>query len=149
MNQVVQGVIESLHNQAIEAEVELAINSQVTSPFYLDISDLYMICTNLVSNAIKYNKRGGRVDVALFQKPDQLEVRVTDTGLGISDEEKKLLFKDFSRIKNEKTRHILGSGLGLSIIKKLVHYYKGDIRVESIPDVGTTFTITLHQTHKA
>ena len=68
---------------------------------------------------------------------------VSDTGIGMTDEEVGKLFKDFVRIKNEKTRGILGSGLGLSTARKLARLYGGDVTVASTPDVGTTFTVTL------
>ena len=70
---------------------------------------------------------------------------VTDTGIGMTPEETERLFGEFVRIRNEKTRDILGSGLGLSIVKKLVTLYGGETVVKSEPDVGTTFTVTLHE----
>ncbi len=67
----------------------------------------------------------------------------SDTGIGINEADKENLFSEFVRIKNEKTRNISGSGLGLSIVKKVVELYHGTISVDSIPDVGTTFTVRL------
>jgi len=61
----------------------------------------------------------------------------------MTEEDQEKLFQEFVRIKNVKTKNITGSGLGLSIIKKLVDLYAGDIKVTSKPDVGTTFTVTL------
>jgi signal transduction histidine kinase len=69
---------------------------------------------------------------------------VSDTGIGMTAEECGRLFSDFVRIKNEKTRNILGSGLGLSIVKKLAVLYGGDATVKSEPDKGSMFTVTLH-----
>jgi len=74
---------------------------------------------------------------------------VEDTGIGMTPEDTQRLFSDFSRIKNEKTRHILGSGLGLSTLKKLVMLYEGEISVQSQPDVGSAFTATLRDKSKA
>jgi signal transduction histidine kinase len=68
---------------------------------------------------------------------------VKDTGIGMSKEETAKLFGEFVRIKNAKTRNILGSGLGLSILRKLATLYGGDVTVASQPDVGTTFTVHL------
>jgi signal transduction histidine kinase len=71
-------------------------------------------------------------------------MRVEDTGIGMTEEETALLFQEFVRIKNEKTKLITGSGLGLSIVKKLVEgNYQGTISVASVPDKGTTFTVIL------
>jgi signal transduction histidine kinase len=69
--------------------------------------------------------------------------KVKDTGIGISEENKEKLFKEFSRIKNEQTRDITGSGLGLSITKRMVEQYHGHIEVESTPESGSTFTVTI------
>jgi signal transduction histidine kinase len=74
-----------------------------------------------------------------------VEIAVADTGIGMSPEEVSRLFGEFVRIKNERTANILGSGLGLSIVKKLVALYGGEVRVRSEPDVGTTFTVSLRK----
>ena len=68
---------------------------------------------------------------------------ISDTGIGITKNDTENLFTEFVRIKNEKTRNISGSGLGLSIVKKVVELYHGTIDVESTPDVGTVFTVRL------
>jgi len=70
-------------------------------------------------------------------------IKVADTGIGMSRQEQQRLFGEFVRIKNAKTRNILGSGLGLSIVRKIALMYRGDASVESEPDVGTTFTVRL------
>jgi signal transduction histidine kinase len=69
---------------------------------------------------------------------------VSDTGIGMSAAEVARLFKEFVRIKNEKTRAILGSGLGLSTVRKIAQLYGGDARVRSVPDQGSTFEVDLH-----
>ncbi len=74
-----------------------------------------------------------------------IRVRVCDTGIGLSEEEAGRLFGDFVRIKNAQTRNILGSGLGLSIVRKLALAYGGKAAVESKPDVGSAFTVTLNR----
>ena len=98
---------------------------------------------NLVSNAVKYNRDNGRVEVILKNETDGITITVSDTGIGMSQEDTARLFEDFVRIKNEQTRNILGSGLGLSIVKKLAHLYNGDVSVTSTPNEGTTFVVTL------
>ncbi len=70
-------------------------------------------------------------------------IEVADTGIGMSEEESAKLFKEFVRIKNEKTKDILGSGLGLSTLKKLAALYRGDITARSVPGEGSTFTMML------
>jgi signal transduction histidine kinase len=84
------------------------------------------------------------VFVTIRQDNSTLKIKVEDTGIGMTEEETKLLFQEFVRIKNEKTKMITGSGLGLSIVKKLVEgNYQGEITVKSVPDKGTTFTVEL------
>ena len=77
-----------------------------------------------------------------------IRIVCTDTGIGMTADETKRLFSEFSRIKNEKTRSIPGSGLGLSIVKKIATLYHGTIAVSSIPDEGTTFTVELEDTQQ-
>jgi signal transduction histidine kinase len=96
-----------------------------------------------VSNAVKYNKDNGRVDVMLSRDDGTITIEVKDTGIGMTKEEATKLFNDFVRIKNASTSGILGSGLGLSIVKKLALLYEGNAKVDSEPDVGSTFTVTL------
>lgn len=71
------------------------------------------------------------------------KIVVVDTGIGMEPEECKRIFHDFVRIKNEKTTRILGSGLGLSTVKKIATMYEGDATVASEPEKGSTFTVTL------
>ena len=97
---------------------------------------------NLVSNAIKYTP-SGEVIVWLKQIDESAIVVVSDTGIGIPKSAQPQLFAEFFRAKNAKSVESAGTGLGLSIVKDLVDRYNGDIKVESIEDKGTTFTLTL------
>lgn len=108
-----------------------------------DRSEIECILNNLLSNAVKYNRDGGRVEVEVGGEAGRVRIRVADTGIGMTAEEIALLFREFSRVKNPKTRHILGSGLGLSIVRKLAELYDGTVTVDSQPDVGSTFTVVL------
>jgi signal transduction histidine kinase len=113
--------------------------------FWADEGELEIMMNNLVSNAVKYNKDNGTVDITVKPNQDNVTISVADTGIGLSPDEKEKLFEDFVRIKNKKTKNILGSGLGLSTVKKLVKLYDGSIDVESEPDKGSTFTIVLYE----
>lgn len=139
---------QAVENMKAEAErrgilIEMDVPPGMT--LLADRTEIEMIFNNLVSNAVKYNRDNGRVTVKASMSGDQLTIQVSDTGIGMTEEECQRLFKDFSRIKNEKTRNILGSGLGLSTLKKLTALYQGDVTVASKPDVGSTFTVTLHK----
>jgi signal transduction histidine kinase len=108
-----------------------------------DPSELGIILNNLISNAVKYNRDGGSITVRLQDLPDQVVIAVSDTGIGMSEEELGKLFQEFTRIRNAKTKDILCSGLGLTILQKLTSLYGGTVTVESTPDVGSTFTVNL------
>jgi signal transduction histidine kinase len=105
---------------------------------------LKLVLNNLITNAVKYNRDSGKVRITLKKENDLVKISVSDTGIGMSSEESAKLFKEFVRIKNEKTRHIDGSGLGLSIVKKIATIYNGDVNVTSQPNVGSTFNVRLH-----
>jgi signal transduction histidine kinase len=134
-------------HQSLAAEKRVTLACAATGPVLLnaDAGELEIIFNNLVSNAIKYNKDGGSVTVELGQDPETVTIAVRDTGIGMSSEEMGRLFGEFSRIKNEKTRNILGSGLGLSILRRLAALYGGTVKVHSSPGEGSTFTVTLRK----
>jgi two-component system, sensor histidine kinase and response regulator len=123
--------------------VTVELHSSDSVPINGDSSELEIMFNNLISNSIKYNEDNGRVDITLTQNDDAVKIAIADTGIGMKPEEKERLFGEFVRFKNEKTKNIEGSGLGLSILQKLVSLYDGEISVESEFGTGTTFNITL------
>ncbi len=102
-----------------------------------------IIFNNLLSNAVKYNKNDGHVSLEIIKLEEKITIIVKDTGIGMNEEETNMLFKEFVRIKNEKTKNIAGSGLGLSIVRKIAELYKGSISVVSVPDQGSIFEVNL------
>jgi two-component system, sensor histidine kinase and response regulator len=108
-----------------------------------DANELEIVLNNLVSNAVKYNRDGGSVRVAVRRGPDGVEISVADTGIGLTPEEAAKLFTEFVRIKNEDTIKVIGSGLGLSTVRKLAQLYGGDASVQSTKGEGSVFTVTL------
>ena len=109
-----------------------------------DPGEVEIVLNNLISNAVKYNRDGGDVKVRLSRKGGAAVITVSDTGIGLTAEEAGKLFNEFTRIKNEQTVKILGSGLGLSTVRKIANMYDGEAKVTSEPGVGSTFTVTLH-----
>ena len=101
------------------------------------------VLTNLLSNAINYSPDGGTVTVSALSHGEYLEVRVSDTGIGIAQEEIPRIFDKFYRVKHPDTRKVVGSGLGLSIVKGILEAHRGSVEVESEPGVGTTFRVLL------
>ncbi len=108
-----------------------------------DADEIGIVLDNLLSNAVKYNRKGGRVDVTVARGGRGASLSVADTGIGLDAEEQARLFGEFVRIRNERTKGIPGSGLGLSIVKKLALLYDGDVAVSGAPGEGSTFTVVL------
>jgi PAS domain S-box-containing protein len=99
--------------------------------------------TNLISNAVKFTPGKGFIEVLLKPETEHLLIQVSDNGIGIAPDDLTRIFDRFYRVKNEKTRKIVGTGLGLPIVKKIVEAHLGYIQVESQPDRGTTFKIRI------
>jgi signal transduction histidine kinase/FixJ family two-component response regulator len=99
------------------------------------------VIANLITNAIRYTPEGGKIVVAAGQEGDYVRISVSDNGLGIAPEDVGRIFNRFYRVKNEKTRQIIGTGLGLPIVKSIVEAHHGRIQVDSQVDVGSTFTV--------
>lgn len=142
---VAQAAIDGVAINARERGITVRLEARGDLTFTADRSEMEIVLNNLVSNAVKYNRDDGTVNVVVAGTDDELSVVVRDTGIGMTSEEAARLFRDFSRIRNDKTRDIPGSGLGLSIVKKIAELYRGCVHVESEPDVGSTFTVVLNR----
>lgn len=141
---VARAAIEAVQADADGRGIFVTLLAPESLALTADRGELDIILNNLVSNAVKYNRDRGSVSVRLTeQDADTLVVAVQDTGIGLSKDEAAKLFGEFVRIKNQKTRTIPGSGLGLSIVKRLAELYGGGVSVLSTPDVGSTFTVVL------
>ena len=123
----------------------IVINTHYNAPVMMvaDIEEIQMILNNLISNAVKYNKDDGTVDISISDANGKISIEVKDSGIGLSQEESAKLFKDFARIKKSETRNIAGSGLGLSTISKVAQLYDGNITLKSKPGEGSTFRAEL------
>lgn len=143
LSELASDAIVTVQPYAIQMDVTINLNVLSNVVIMADPGDIEIIFNNLISNAIKYNKRGGKADITIDSIENDAIVTFSDTGIGITKDDVENLFTEFVRIKNEKTRNISGSGLGLSIVKKVVGLYHGTINVESIPDQGTVFTVRL------
>ena len=135
--------IETFQPEAEGRGIGIGLDAPAALAMRADRSEIDIILNNHVSNAVKYNRDGGRVTVALERRDGGAVLRVADTGIGMTPAEQARLFEEFFRVRNEKTSHVAGSGLGLSTVRKLVLLYGGTIEVDSRPDQGTTFTVTL------
>lgn len=128
---------------AKEREIEMVLECDEDAIIKADRGEMEIIMNNLVSNAVKYNRDKGTVTVTIQRRQNRILWTVTDTGIGMSQTDAEKVFEEFYRAKNIHTRNILGSGLGLSVVKKIVTLYQGDITVESKENVGSTFKIII------
>jgi two-component system sensor histidine kinase/response regulator len=141
--EVAKGAIVTVQPYAIQMEVTINLDVRSDSVIMADPEDMEIIFNNLISNAVKYNKFGGRADIIIDSSDNEVFLIFTDTGIGISEADRENLFREFMRIKNERTKNISGSGLGLSIVRKVIELYHGMIKVDSTPELGTVFTVRL------
>ena len=128
----------------------LMVTTQLLHPYiYADIPHLTEVCTNLVSNAVKYTGAGGTICCDVTQKPGKKEgwcdtvVTVADNGIGMSQEFQKHIFEPFERERTSTVSKVEGSGIGMGIVKKLVGLMGGTVAVESKIGVGSKFTVTI------
>ncbi len=143
VREAAERAIELIENQARARGITVTLECAPSLHMKGDRAELDMILNNLISNAVKYNRENGTVDVRLTEGDGETRIAVADTGIGMTDKEREKLFDEFVRIKNEKTVNVLGSGLGLSIVKRLAELNNGHVEVASEPDVGTTFTVIM------
>ena len=142
--------IAMFRNQADSKGQTLTATTQLPYPYiYADIPHLTEVCTNLVSNAVKYTGAGGTIRCGVTQKPGEKEgwcdtvVTVADNGIGMSQEFQKHIFEPFERERTSTVSKVEGSGIGMGIVKKLVGLMGGTVEVESKIGVGSTFTVTI------
>lgn len=142
--------IAMFRNQADSKGQTLTVTAQLPYPYiYADIPHLTEVCTNLVSNAVKYTGAGGTIRCGITQKPGEKEgwcdtvVTVADNGIGMSQEFQKHIFEPFERERTSTVSKVEGSGIGMGIVKKLVGLMGGTVEVESKIGVGSTFTVTI------
>jgi signal transduction histidine kinase len=140
---IVRECMDALRPQAEAKNVTMELSGASDLQMVAVRAEIEIVLNNLLTNAIKYNRDGGQVHVALGRHDDAFEIAVKDTGFGLAPEDAAKLFNDFVRIKNAKTRGIEGSGLGLATVKRIAGLYHGDAAVSSVPDQGSTFTVTL------
>lgn len=142
--------IAMFRNQADSKGQTLTATTQLPYPYiYADIPHLTEVCTNLVSNAVKYTGAGGTIRCGVTQKPGEKEgwcdtvITVADNGIGMSQEFQKHIFEPFERERTSTVSKVEGSGIGMGIVKKLVGLMGGTVEVESKIGVGSTFTVTI------
>ena len=141
VNELIESVFKRLLPIAKNAKVDLIFESVRQVSAELDEVKFSLALTNLIENGIKYNHEEGYVKVVLDADYQNFTITVSDTGIGIPEEDQKSIFERFYRVDKSHSREIGGTGLGLSICKSAILLHKGTISVESQEDIGTTFTV--------
>ena len=126
------------HSIALGQEVDPRLGE-----FQADERKFKQILLNLLSNAVKFTPDGGRVDVCAKRDTTNVEIAVRDTGVGIAPDDQGALFEEFKQVGRDYTRKAEGTGLGLALTKRFVELHGGEIRVDSAPGKGSTFTVLL------
>ena len=142
--------IAMFRNQADSKGQTLTVTTHLLNPYvYADVPHLTEVCTNLVSNAVKYTGNGGTICCDVTQRPGEKEgwcdtvITVADNGIGMSQEFQQHIFEPFERERTSTVSKVEGSGIGMGIVKKLVGLMGGTVEVESKIGVGSTFTVTI------
>jgi len=140
---LLEEILTELRSLADEHQVQLYLRGDPEISVCGDERLLIIAFSNLIKNGILYNRPGGEVVVELCQEALWAMISVTDTGIGISEADRPHIFERFYRAEHSRARHSGGAGLGLSIVAHIVELHSGQVRVESIPGVGSTFSVQL------
>ncbi len=143
IGKIIEEAVSLMGPRAEEQGITLTHSCRDLKPVQADPKNMEEIFNNLVSNAINYSPEGGHVTLTAQGLGEYMEIKVQDTGVGIPPEELPKIFDKFYRVKSPKTRQVIGTGLGLYIVKGIVEAHQGTIDVESTVDKGTTFRILL------
>ena len=143
INALVERILKRLRPLAQKSNIELIFESYRSVIAEVDEVKLALVVTNLVENAIKYNKENGWVQVFLNADHKYFYLKVTDSGIGIPQEETEHIFERFYRVDKSHSREIGGTGLGLSIVRNAVIMHRGAIKVHSELGEGTTFNVRI------
>jgi len=138
---LVEEILDRLQKNSCKTEI-LRPNVEQGIILHADKFAITNVVTNLVENAIKYSPPCAHVEVKLYRKDNDLIFAVEDRGIGIPDEEKRLIFNKFYRLGNESTRKTKGTGLGLYIVKTVLQKHNASIRVLNNTPVGSIFEVT-------
>ncbi len=143
INDFLEQILKRLRPIAEKSNIEVVFESNRSVSAEIDATKLSLAFSNLVENAIKYNRENGWVRVVLDADHKFFYVKVSDSGIGIPPESLDYIFERFYRVDKSHSREIGGTGLGLAITRSAVVAHRGAIKVQSVPDEGTTFTVRI------
>lgn len=144
LSEILQRTVDLMRPQIEDKHIDLQTLAEDSIPF-INGNKIGMeaVFVNLVSNSINYTPSGGQVRVTIKREGKNVKIEVSDTGIGMKDEDIARIFDKFYRVRSEETRNVTGTGLGLSIVKGVVDAHHGTIDVESKVGKGTTVTVSL------
>jgi len=140
---ILESLVEFIQARAKEKNISLSLEKADLPVINADMKSMEEVFSNLITNAIIYTPERGEVTVRGEVKGDFVNISISDTGYGIASDELPRIFDKFYRAKTEKTRNIVGTGLGLPIVKSIVEAHNGTVKVESKEGVGSTFYVRL------
>jgi Signal transduction histidine kinase len=143
LRELVEEVYDSLEQEFVKKEVSFENLVSEDFKMFADRQKLLLLLRNLIDNAVKYNKRGGKVWVRAKKEGNKQILEVEDTGIGIPPEHVPFIFERFYRVDKGRSREMGGTGLGLSIVKHIVFLHGGEIMVHSKPGEGSRFSIVM------
>jgi len=143
ISRIIQETVSLVEPRARGQGITLTVSCVNMKPVSADPKGIEELFNNLITNAINYSPEGGNVTITAKGLGSQIEIEVSDTGVGISAEELPKIFDKFYRVKHPKTRNVTGTGLGLAIVKNVVDAHEGTIDVKSVVGKGTVFKVLL------
>ncbi len=150
LTRLIEEVFEFEMREANERRINMNLSVKANNPVMVmaDKKRIFEVFSNLVGNGIKYGKKGGNIDVVLYDMKDVILIEVSDDGIGISKKDLSRIFERFYRVDKSRSRMQGGTGLGLSIVKHIIEAHKQTIHVKSQIDEGSTFTFMLEKQKK-
>jgi signal transduction histidine kinase len=145
INQLLESVVLKHRFSAQAKQIEIRLDFEPLFPIRIDADLISKVLSNLLDNAIKYSPEKTRVSLTTRESGESIEISIRDEGVGIPPSELQNLFSRFYRVKNDTTRNVKGTGLGLYLSRYFIEAHRGSLTVESEPGKGTLFKITLPQ----
>ncbi|MBH95718.1 MAG: hypothetical protein CMD87_00465 [Gammaproteobacteria bacterium] len=149
INELVINAVRVAEGSATERGLRIITELPDTDLYlFVDSFDISQLIDNLLDNAIKYTEEGGLITITLESDEEKVRLRVSDDGLGISDEDQKRIFERFYRVEKARAQSLGGTGLGLSIVRNIAEKHNGTVGLESTIGVGSSFTFCLPLEHR-
>jgi signal transduction histidine kinase len=144
LQQIVEAVADMLVPQLRDKKIELVQDiAPDLKPVFVDASQIERVFVNLANNAIKFTPAGGKITIKASDAGEFIQVDISDTGIGIAENDLEKIFEEFYRVSNPINETVQGTGLGLSLVKRIIEAHKGKIWVKSKVNSGTTFSFTV------